>query len=135
MLLIVGSVLASGRLDRNPLVDSAPLMILDDPVRWGGEGIVLTAGDDWASIELGCARASIPHGLKPIHDGVFNVPGTFIQNTAIRTNEEPKPLPIRAEGKICGTHMTLKIVNNETGDVIGSYTLERGKSVQLARCL
>lgn len=106
----------------------------DESVRWGGDGIVLTVGKNSASMQFGCARAHIPGGLKPVR-GKFKVSGTYTPSTAIVSAETPRSTAIRAEGRITGKRMTLKLTSLETGKVIGSYTLERGKAVALSRCL
>ena len=107
----------------------------DKPVRWGGEGIVLTSGKTWASIDFGCARASASGGLRPGKNGYFNVAGSYNPGSAIRSTEAVKSIPIRIEGKISKKKMTLKITDLESGKVLGNYTLERNKAVQLSRCL
>ena len=130
-----GPIFGYGRLSGRPTAEiDRSTQIGDESVRWGGDGIVLTVGKNWASMQFGCARAAIPGGLKPSR-GKFNVLGTYTPSTAIVSAETPKSTAIRAEGRITGKRMTLKLTSIETGKVIGSYTLERGKAVALSRCL
>lgn len=105
----------------------------DEPVRWGGEGIILTVSKNSVSMQFGCARASIPGGLKT-SKGKFNVNGTYTPSTSIVSAEKPKPIAIGAEGRITGKRMTLKLTSLDTGKEIGTYTLERGKAIALSRC-
>ena len=104
----------------------------DEPVRWGGEGIVLTVNKNSVSMQFGCARASIASGMKT--KGKFNLTGTYTPDTAVASAEKPKPMAIRAEGRISGKQMTLKLTSIDTGKEMGSYTLERGKAIALSRC-
>lgn len=148
LLLAAGTVFGCDRLFERPSDDidrftligdaryrlGAESAIRDQSVRWGGDGIILTVGKESASLQFGCARAVIPKGLKPVH-GKFNVTGTYTPSTAIADAETPKSLAIRAEGRITGKRMTLKITSLVSGEVIGSYKLERGKAVVLQRCL
>ena len=119
--------------DARALVQGASA-IRDDSTRWGGDGIMLTLEQNWASMAFGCARASVPGGLKPARNGKFNIRGTYFPGTAIQSSEKPKSLTIRVEGRLDGKHMALKITNIDNGTVIGNYILERGKAVKLSIC-
>ncbi len=133
MLVAAGTVFGLVDSSGNPYTRGTANESRDEPVRWGGEGIVLTVTKNLASMQFGCARAAIPGGLKPVH-GKFKVTGTYTPSTAIASAETPRSTAIRAEGRITGKRMTLTLTSLETGKVIGSYTLERGKAVALSRC-
>ena len=107
------------------------------PGNWGGAGINLTVEKDGAKIEYDCAEAEIGEKLATDKRGNFNVEGSYLRHYpgAIRTKLLPKSQPAKFEGKISGETMMLKVTLTESGEEIGNYTLERGKTAKIHRCL
>ena len=52
----------------------------------------------------------------------------------IRLDSLPRPQPVRFEGRVKGKQMNLKITLVDSGDLVGSYVLERGATGRLVKC-
>lgn len=106
------------------------------PGKWGGTGIGLNVEETVVTLEFDCATAEIPSNLMIDKTGNFSTDGVYIRRTpgALRIKFPPKRVPARFEGKISGKTMILKITLSETGEKIGDYTLQRGKTSTIRRC-
>ena len=103
---------------------------------WGGEHAVLTLDASGASIEFDCAHGTLPTPIPLIHNS-FDVGGDYVQEHGgpIREGEQVVHRPARYQGSVDGMRMALTVTLSDTGDRIGSYTLTRGVSGRVFKCL
>ena len=103
---------------------------------WGANGIRLAVEENAVKIEYDCADGEIEQELKVDEQGNFTANGVHIRQKAgpIREDSPPPRQPARYQGKVSGDKMTLKVTLTETGEVIGSFTLERGKTPRMHHC-
>ncbi len=103
---------------------------------WGATGIRLAVEENAVKIEYDCADGEIEQSLKVDEQGNFTANGVHIRQKGgpIREDSPPPRQPARYQGKISGDKMTLKVTLTENGEVIGTFTLERGKTPQMHRC-
>ena len=103
---------------------------------WGAEGIVFTVASDGVTIQYDCAEGFIEHPIKIDEHGYFNELGIHSPRHGGPTimNETPVRLGTRFEGKITGDTMSLKVILIGTSEVIGNFTLERGKTPRMHQC-
>lgn len=103
---------------------------------WGANGIKLAVGENAATIEYDCADGKIEEPLKVDEKGNFRANGVHIRQKGgpIREDSKPPSQSARYEGRISGDKMTLKVTLTENGELIGNYTLERGKTPRMHRC-
>ena len=106
------------------------------PGKWGAAGIGLSVEETAVTIEFDCATAEIARNLMIDKTGNFSTEGIYIRRSpgALRVKFPPKRAPARFEGKISGKTMTMKITLTETGEKIGDFTLQRGKTPTIRRC-
>lgn len=103
---------------------------------WGANGIIFSVEAGGVNIQYECADGQIEQPLKADERGNFAVNGVHIRQRPgpMKLDDKQARQNARFEGKISGNNMTLKVTLTETGEVIGDYTLERGKNVRLHRC-
>jgi hypothetical protein len=103
---------------------------------WGGEHAVLTVEAGSASIEFDCAHGTLPAPIPLMH-GSFDVGGDYVQEHGgpIREGEQVVHRPARYQGAVEGMKMALTVTLSDTGDRIGTYTLMRGVSGRVFKCL
>jgi len=106
------------------------------PGRWGGIGVEFVVSKSAVAIEYDCATGEISQPFKVDRHGNFVVEGLHKHSPPgpVRLNFQPKPQPVRYEGRISGKTIHFKIVVIQTGDVIGEFTAERGKDARLRKC-
>lgn len=102
---------------------------------WGGDQVSLNVSDDGGAIEFACAHGKITEPMVTDSNGKFSVKGTFVRERGGPTREgDEKGDEVTYSGSVQSETMTLKVVNS-SGDTIGDFTLVRGKSVRLRKCL
>lgn len=103
---------------------------------WGGDHALLEVTSTRASIEFDCAHGTLPVPLA-LDRGTFDVMGDYVQEHGgpIRSDETTVPQPARYNGSVNGTTMTLRVALTTTGQEIGTYTLTRGSSGRVFKCL
>ena len=101
---------------------------------WGGDHILLTVADTSAHVELDCAHGDIPVRLP---DAAFTVAGTFVREHGgpIRVGETPDSHPALYAASMSGGAMTLTIRLGDSGELVGTFTLTRGSSGRVFKCL
>ncbi len=104
--------------------------------KWGAQGIILNVEEKGVTIEYECADGQIEQSLKMDVQGNFTVNGVHTRQRPgpIRADASQTRQPARYEGKILGDKMTLKVILTATQEVIGEFTLERGKTPLMTRC-
>ena len=103
---------------------------------WGGDHAVLDVTATSASIEFDCAHGTLPVPLT-LNRGTFDVTGDFVQEHGgpIRSDETVDRQPARYSGTVSGKTMTLMVRLTATGQDLGTYTLTRGVSGRVFKCL
>ena len=100
---------------------------------WGGDVIVMEVNDKGATIEYECARGTIDQHIVLDKERKFSVTGTH-------TRERGGPRagdshPARYSGHSDGKSLTLTVRLSDTNETVGTFTLERGKRPNPAKCL
>lgn len=103
---------------------------------WGANGIRLAVEENAGTIEYDCADGKIEEPLKVDEQGNFTANGVHIRQKGgpIREDSPPPRQLARYQGRISGNTMTLKVTLTETDEVIGKFSLERGKTPRMHRC-
>lgn len=103
---------------------------------WGATGIILNVEEKGVIIQYECADGQIEQSLMMNEQGNFEAAGIHSPQRPgpIRVDAKLASQPARYEGKISGDTMTLKVTLTETKEVVGEYTLERGKTPRMTRC-
>jgi hypothetical protein len=101
---------------------------------WGGDHIALTVDDRSAHAELDCAHGDIPIRLP---DAPFTVAGTFVRERGgpIRVDETLDSHPAMYVASTSGSVMTLTIRLTDSGELVGTFTLTRGATGRIVKCL
>ena len=103
---------------------------------WGGDHVTLTVGDASNHLEFDCAHGDIPGVLSVTH-GELAASGTFVREHGgpIKVDEPLDSHPALYSGTVSGNTMQLSIRLTDSGDVIGSFSLVRGTSGRVVKCL
>jgi hypothetical protein len=104
---------------------------------WGGEHIGLKISATGATLEYDCASGTIDQPIVATTDGNFVAQGTHTRGHGgpTRMDEIPDRHPARYDGWTDGETMRLSVTLTDTGDKLGSYTLVRGQTPRVFRCL
>jgi hypothetical protein len=104
---------------------------------WGGPGIAMTVDSNAVTVEFDCATGQIDRQLRAKRNGTFEATGTFTPNGPgpIRIDRQPSERRVIFRGKVSGKKMTLTLIDSNKGDVISTFTLTKGGSARLHRCL
>jgi len=111
-----------------------------DPVimtgSWGGDHAVLDVTATSASIEFDCAHGTLQVPLT-LNRGAFDVSGEYVQEHGgpIRSDETVDRQPARYTGSVSGNTMTLLVRLTVTGQDRGTFTLTRGATGRVFKCL
>jgi hypothetical protein len=106
------------------------------PGLWGGDHVTLNVGESKSHLEFDCAHGDIPDGLTA-NRGSFSLPGTFVREHGgpIRVDEAADVHPALYSGTLAGDTMRLTVRLTDGGDSIGTFTLARGVSGRVVKCL
>ena len=104
---------------------------------WGGEHISLVVTDSGATAQFDCASGTIDAPLVPDDAGRFVAPGTFTPGRGgpILQGDTLPSHPARYTGQVKSNTMTLTIVETDSETNVGTFTLQRGASAHVFRCL
>lgn len=104
---------------------------------WGGEHLGLVASTEGASLEFDCASGRTSGAIIPDAAGRFSVAGFHFPGHGgpIRDDEETVGLPARFDGTVRGALMTISITLTDWATTLGPYTLLRGASPRVFKCL
>jgi len=104
---------------------------------WGGQGVSLEIKDNGAEIDYDCAHGTITGKIVPNRAGEFSVKGFHVREHggAVREDDNRAGQPVTYEGSIAGETMTLKVTVDENKETIGTFTLTRGKSGRVRKCM
>jgi hypothetical protein len=103
---------------------------------WGGDHVTFTVGDSSNHLEFDCAHGDIP-GVLSVNRGELAASGTFVREHGgpVRVDEPLDSHPAFYSGTVIGSTMQLAIRLTDSGDVIGSFSLVRGTSGRVVKCL
>jgi hypothetical protein len=102
---------------------------------WGGDQVSLNVSEYGTSIEFSCAHGKITEPMVTDSNGKFSVKGTFVKERGGPTRQgEERGEDVTYSGTVESETMTLKIINT-AGETMGDFTLVRGKSVRIRKCL
>ncbi len=104
---------------------------------WGGEHLGLVASVEGAELEFDCATGRTSGAITPDAAGRFSVAGFHFPGHGgpIRDDEETVKLPARYDGTVRGNRMTISVTLPEWATTLGPYTLLRGASPRVFKCL
>ena len=104
---------------------------------WGGEHLGLIATAQGAQLEFDCATGRTTEAITPDGAGRFSVAGFHSPGHGgpIREDEETVELPARFDGTVRGDLMTISITLTEQATTLGPFTLLRGASPRVFKCL
>lgn len=102
---------------------------------WNGPHVSLVLTDSGGTIEYDCGSGKLRAPAQLDASGGFVVPGVHIREHGgpVRVGEVPDSLPARYVGRLRGGQMTLRVF--VSSDTLGSFTLRRGATQQLVKCL
>jgi len=103
---------------------------------WGGQHIGLEATAEGARIEYDCAHGAIDSPIVPGRDGRFEAAGTHAAEHGgpVHEGESEEGQPARYRGELKGDILTLT-VTLDSGEEAGTFTLRRGATPRLMKCL
>lgn len=107
------------------------------PDTWGGKHIRLDVSETGASLEFDCAHSSIAQPIMLNEKNSFETEGVYVREHAgpERPNERPDSHPVRYTGQVDGSKMTLTVMLTDLKQDIGTFTLTRGQSAALFKCM
>ena len=122
-------LIVAGCLEAN-----APPAVMGD---WGGDHIGLIAGATQADLEYDCAAGKILGPIAPDGSGRFTAIGEHYPGHGgpIRIDEEQVKRPARYAGQVRGDVMILTVTLTDTNETLGTFTLVRGRSPFVFKCL
>ncbi len=106
------------------------------PGVWGGEHVTLTVSSTDATIEFDCAHGTLAGPIR-LAGGAFDAAGTYVQEHGgpIRVDEVVVVQPARYVGRVDGRSMSLDVRLLDGSRDLGRYTLTRGASGRVLKCL
>ena len=104
---------------------------------WGGDHIGMEVSENGATVEFDCAHGTIVGPLLLDEQGSFATDGLYFQEHGgpVSDKGEPVPVKVRFEGQVAGGRMNLIVINLDTQEKIGAYTLDFGAAAQITKCL
>lgn len=134
---LILAVLAQGGPGRKVLDMSGERIQGAQSGTWGGAHVQMDVGRDGALLEFDCAHGATDGPLALGNDGRFDLKGYFVveRGGPVRAGHQEKRLPARYSGRVEGKTMTLDVTLTDAGDHIGTFTLTRGRTGRLTKCL
>jgi hypothetical protein len=104
---------------------------------WGGDHVAMTVADAATHLEFDCAHGDIPGAIRVDSRGRFQVAGAFVREHGgpIRQGEVPDSHPATYSGSVTAATMVLTIRLDDSREVMGTFTLVRGSSGRVLKCL
>ncbi len=103
---------------------------------WGGRGVSLNVDADGARVEFDCAHGRMGK-LSLGAGGAFEAAGVFVAERGgpSQINEKENERSARYSGKVAGKTMTLSVTLEGASASPLTFTLTRGRTGRLAKCL
>lgn len=104
---------------------------------WGGDHVRLTLTETGGTLEYDCAHGTIDQPFDVDSAGRFQLAGTHTREHGgpIRRDEKPDKHPARYAGAADGETMTLAVTLTDSNEVLGTFTLTRGRMARIVKCL
>ena len=104
---------------------------------WGGVHVSLLLTETGGTLEYDCAHGTIDQPFVIDSSGRFQLAGTHTREHGgpIRKDEKPDTHPARYNGAVDGDTMTLTVTLTDSNEVLGAFTLTRGRMARLVKCL
>jgi hypothetical protein len=104
---------------------------------WGGDHVAMKVTDAATHLELDCAHGDILAAITVDARGLFDVAGTFVREHGgpVREGEVLDSRPAKYSGSVISTTMKLTIRLDDSNEPIGTFTLVRGSSGRVLKCL
>ena len=104
---------------------------------WGGPHLGMIATDSAASLEFDCALGTIPGPIRTDVKGAFSVTGLFFPGFGgpLPMPSDAESHPARYDGVVRGDKMTLTVTLTDSNTSLGTYTLLRGGSPYVVKCV
>jgi hypothetical protein len=103
---------------------------------WGGDGIRMMVADDSARLEFDCAHATIDQPFTIDGRGRFDLAGRYTAERGGPITEEELPSrPARYRGAVSGDRLDLTIMLLQPDETLGTFTLIRGRTARIIKCL
>jgi hypothetical protein len=104
---------------------------------WGATGINMDVTDAGATLDYDCAHGTVDEPLTLDAEGRFDARGSHYREHGgpIREGAEDKGQPVHYLGQITEDTMTLTIKLLDGDTTVGSFTLARGKSGRIRKCM
>jgi len=104
---------------------------------WGGTGIALEVTEAGGTLEYDCAHGTISEPILLDGEGRFDVKGAHYREHGgpVRDGETANGQPVRYTGQVRDEEMTLTVRPEGRDEVIGNYTLVRGRPGRVRKCL
>jgi len=103
---------------------------------WGGDHIRAEVTDGGAEIEFDCAHGVIAEAIALNSKGGFDVPGKYAPEHGgpVRDDETSKAISVRYVGAMRDSKLSLTIINGDTKETIGTFTLTHGNDGRVMKC-
>jgi len=104
---------------------------------WGGVHVSLLLTATGGTLEYDCAHGTIDQPFVIDSAGRFQLAGTHTREHGgpIRKDEKPDTHPARYDGAVDGDTMTLTVTLTDSNEVLGTFTLTRGRMARVVKCL
>ena len=104
---------------------------------WGGLHISLEITDSGATLDYDCAHGTITEKIVPDRNGKFTVKGVHVTEHPgpVRLGEDTEGEPANYTGSINDQTMTLTVTMSRTNKGVGTFTLTKGKSGRIRKCM
>ena len=105
---------------------------------WGGRHVRLRvrAAGGGADVEYDCAHGTVEGRIAVDGGGRFSVSGDHYEEHAgpSRAGESAPRYRVRLTGSVGGSLMKLTVTREDTKELIGTYSLARGREAGLVKC-
>ena len=104
---------------------------------WGGQHITLAVTGSGATVQFDCAHGSIGEPMTVDANGHCAVAGTFVRQRGgpTRSDGSETPEAARYSGTLKGDTLTVTVELVDSQETVGVFTLTRGGSGKLTKCL
>ena len=103
---------------------------------WGGEHIRMDVTASQTKVEFDCGHATIASKILIDPRGRFVAKGTQIEERGgpVRQGEEGHGYPVEFRGTVKGQNMKLTVTRTDTNELLGTFSLTRGREPELVKC-
>lgn len=103
---------------------------------WGGGHIRMDVKAAETKIEFDCGHATIASKILIDPRGRFVAKGTHFEERGgpVRQGEVAHGYPVEFRGTVKGQNMKLTVTRTDTNEVLGTFSLTRGREPELVKC-